>query len=426
MSTIYALATPRGKAGLGVVRVSGPGAHAAAGRLTGPLPSPRRAALRRMRAADGTVIDEALVVLFPEGASYTGEPVAELQCHGSPAVIDAVLAALSECPGLRPAEAGEFTRRALENDRLDLTQVEGLADLIDAETELQRRQAWSRFDGAAGQAVDEWRRDLLRAQALLEASIDFVDDEVPDDVWPEVVACVSRVRSAIEAQLDGIAISERLRDGFEVAVVGPPNVGKSSLINILARRDAAIVSSRPGTTRDVLEVRMDLAGLPVTFLDTAGLRETSDEIERMGIARAIERSARADLRVILLEGPGACPRPRPRPGDIVVLSRADLFAARTGVSSLTGDGVGDLVDLVANRLRNRLPESSTFVRHRHRRTLTDAAGVLRRIEDDAFRAPPEIAATMLWDTTQRLGGILGGIGVEDVLAEIFQSFCIGK
>jgi len=302
MDTIYAVATARGKAGLATIRISGPRAHHACFVLAGDLPQARYAALRRLTGADGVFLDQALVLVFAGPASFTGEDVVELHLHGSIATTNAVLAALSDIDGLRAALPGEFTRRALENDCLDLAQVEGLSDLIEAETEAQRRQALRVLSGALGAKAEGWRTDLIRAASLLEATIDFADEEVPVDVTPEVSDLLGGVLAELKAESKGALVSERIRDGFEVAIVGPPNVGKSTLLNALAGREAAITSEVAGTTRDVIEVRMDLAGLPVTFLDTAGLRETKDAVEAIGVARALDRAVSADLRVVLTDG----------------------------------------------------------------------------------------------------------------------------
>jgi len=286
MDTIFALATARGKAGVSIVRVSGPLAWASAAHFGVVNLVARQPKLARLTGSDGGLIDEALVLSFDDGQSFTGEQVVEFQVHGSPAIVAALLSELGSLDGLRLAEPGEFTRRALENGQLDLARVEGLADLIDAETEAQRKQALRVFSGALGKKADGWRTDLIRAAALLEATIDFADEDVPVDVTPEVTALVSGVRGELELEAQGVKAAERIRDGFEVAIVGPPNAGKSTLLNALAGREAAITSSVAGTTRDVIEVRMDLNGLPVTFLDTAGLRETTDEVEAVGVQRA--------------------------------------------------------------------------------------------------------------------------------------------
>src|SRR6056297_1302530 len=301
METIFALSTAPGKAGIAVIRLSGPAVAAAAVALCGALPGPRQASLRVLRDGEGARLDEAVILYFPEGASFTGEPVLELQTHGSPAVISALLRLLSTLPGLRPAEPGEFTRRALSNGRLDLTQVEALSDLIESETEAQRRQAVRALSGDLGRMCARWRKDLIRAVALLEATIDFAEEDIPDTLMPEVDGLLAGVIADLKSQISGRHIAERIRDGFEVAIIGAPNVGKSTLLNRLAGRDAAITSEHAGTTRDVIEVRMDLNGLPVTFLDTAGLRETEDQIETLGIERAQDRARKADLRVCLGE-----------------------------------------------------------------------------------------------------------------------------
>ena len=323
MDTIFAEASARGKAGVAVVRISGPLAFSAVESLCGVVPAPRRASLRVLRDELGQIIDEALVLTFAEGASFTGEQSAEFQVHGSIAVVSALLAALSRIKGLRMAEAGEFTRRALENERLDLAQVEGLADLVEAETESQRKQAFRLFSGALGDKTERWRGDLIRAAALIEATIDFADEEVPTDVSPEVIELIDRVAASLATELSGAQMAERIRDGFEVAIVGPPNIGKSTLLNALAGRDAAITSDVAGTTRDVIEVRMDLAGLPVTLLDTAGLRETQDVVESIGIERARARAAAADLRVFLIEALDQLPDVAVETGDLVLIGKDD-------------------------------------------------------------------------------------------------------
>ncbi|MEM1397797.1 MAG: tRNA uridine-5-carboxymethylaminomethyl(34) synthesis GTPase MnmE, partial [Pseudomonadota bacterium] len=368
MDTIYALSTARGKAGVAIVRISGPDALTALEQLAGPAPTFRTASLRKIRAAGRELIDQALVLTFPESGSFTGELVAELHVHGSTAIVTMVLDALSAIGGLRPADAGEFTRRALENDRLDLAQVEGLADLIEAETTAQHKQAMRLFEGALGGMAEGWRRRLLRAAALIEATIDFADEEVPVDLRPEVTALLLELCSEIEREISGSRIAERIRDGFEVAIVGPPNAGKSTLLNRLAGRDAAITSALAGTTRDVIEVRMDLAGLPVTLLDTAGLRDAADEIEGIGIARARARAKASDLKVILLEGPDASPVMTPEGDDIVALPKADLHGSNGPMpfSALTGVGVERLISAIARVLEGRASLSGTATNVRHR------------------------------------------------------------
>lgn len=428
MDTIFAEATARGRAGISVIRVSGPGAFAAAAALTGGLPPLRSAGLRRI-VWDGVEIDEGLVLCFGADASFTGEPVVELQLHGSVAVVAAVLRALAAQPGLRPAEAGEFTRRALENGRLDLAQVEGLADLIDAETEVQRRQALRVLQGAVGRRAEGWRQKLIRAAALIEATIDFADEDVPVDVAPEVLGLINAVMADLRVELAGYGAAERIRDGFEVAILGRPNVGKSTLLNALAGREAAITSAVAGTTRDVIEVRMDLGGLPVTVLDTAGLREAVDEVERIGVDRAIARAEAADLRVFLLE-PGEAPQLAPRAGDLTVCAKADLHGDMAGlaVSGVTGAGVADLVAAITGELSQRVRGAATIVRERQRQGVARALGAMESAADEvkagADRA--EFAAERLREAGRALDMLVGRVDVEALLDEIFSSFCIGK
>src|SRR6476661_4377453 len=295
--TIFALSSGRPPAAIAVVRISGPRAGDALKALAGKLPEPRKAGLARVRDPDGgEVIDEALALWFPGPNSETGEDIAELQLHGGRAVIAAVLGALGRVEGLRPAEAGEFTRRAFENSRLDLTAVEGLADLIGAETEAQRRQAYRQLKGLLGDRAETWRARLIEALALVEARIDFSDEaDVPEDLMTPALKIVRELRDEIAEVLAGAGRGERLREGLVVAIAGPPNAGKSTLLNRIAQREAAIVSPYAGTTRDVIEVHLDLAGYPVTLLDTAGMRETEDPVEQEGVRRARDRAATADL-----------------------------------------------------------------------------------------------------------------------------------
>lgn len=424
MDTIFALASAPGAAGVAVVRISGPRAFSAAESLAGDLPDPRRAGLRIVRGSDGAMIDEALVLVFGQGASFTGEDVVELQLHGSTAVVSAVLRELSGIEGLRQAEAGEFTRRALENGRLDLAQVEGLADLIEAETEAQRRQAMRVLSGRLGEKAEAWRLDLIRAAALVEATIDFADEDVPVDVMPEVTTLLDRVLSGLQSEQRGAVVAERVRQGFEVAILGAPNVGKSTLLNALAGRDAAITSDIAGTTRDVIEVRMDLGGLPVTVLDTAGLRETEDLVESLGIQRARDRAASADIRVVLADGE-FLPEVELRDGDIVVQAKADLRGGE-GVSGKTGAGVSELVDRIRTELSGRAALIGTATRDRHRVAMELAEGHLKAAIALGTGGEADFIAEEIRSAVRALDSLVGRVDVENLLDEIFSSFCIGK
>lgn len=428
MDTIFAQATAAGRAGVSVVRISGPAAMDIAVELVGNLPASHQTAVRTLRTTEGEIIDRALVLPFKGPHSFTGEDVVELHLHGSIAVVGAVLRLLATFPDTRLADAGEFTRRAMENERLDLAQVEGLADLIDAETELQRKQALRVLSGHLGELVEGWRSDLIRAAALLEATIDFADEEVPVDVTPEVMQLLEGVISSVKNEVVGTKVAERIRSGFEVAIVGAPNAGKSTLLNALAGRNAAITSEIAGTTRDVVEVQMDLEGLPVTLLDTAGLRDTEDQIESIGVARAIDRARAADLRVFLADAEEVLML-EPEEGDIIVQPKADMNPeAAGGVSGKTGQGVDALVSRVTNALKMRSLGVGVATHERHRLAMEGALSRLISAQDvvETGLISYDIAAEELRSAVHLLEAIVGRIGVEDLLDEIFSSFCIGK
>ncbi|OIQ34344.1 MAG: tRNA uridine-5-carboxymethylaminomethyl(34) synthesis GTPase MnmE [Roseobacter sp. MedPE-SWchi] len=428
MDTIFALASAQGKAGVSVIRISGPLALGAANQICDrPLPAKGRG-LRCLLDLDGGHLDEALVLTFAAPASFTGEDSVEFQVHGSTAVVSAVLDRLTKSPDLRLAEPGEFTRRALENGKLDLAQVEALADLIDAETEAQRKQAQVVLAGALGDLAERWRADLIRAASLIEVTIDFADEDVPVDVTPEVTSLLKTVASDLQSETEGVKIAERIRDGFEVAIIGAPNVGKSTLLNMLSGREAAITSEFAGTTRDVIEVRMDLAGLPVTLLDTAGLRETDDHVEGIGIELARKRAEQADLRVFLVE-PDEVLELEMKPGDIRLRPKADMREDDTGsISGKTGQGIDHLVSHISDVLKDRSTQVGIATRTRHREMMLSALSSLNEAQSVLLRGAEfyEIAAEDIRSAVRSLEMLVGRVGVENLLDEIFSSFCLGK
>ncbi|KJC44485.1 tRNA uridine-5-carboxymethylaminomethyl(34) synthesis GTPase MnmE [Bradyrhizobium sp. LTSP857] len=437
--TIFALSSGRPPSALAVVRVSGPQAGLVLTTLAGKLPAPRQASRRLLRDGAGQPVDDAVVLWFPGPASATGEDVAEFHVHGGRAVLAALLATISIIPNARAAEPGEFTRRAFENGKLDLTEAEGLDDLIHADTDRQRRQALRQLQGLLGDRARDWRERIIEASALIEAGIDFSDEgDVPAELRAPAVKAIRALHDEIAEVLAAQGQAERLRDGLVVAIAGPPNVGKSTLINQLARREVAIVSPHAGTTRDVIEVQLDLDGYPVTVIDTAGIRETEDPVEQEGVRRAKARAADADL-VLWLTGPEVTAKEqasRSAPvwtvrnkidleeGVSVVGAGADKSFA---ISASRGDGLPDLIRAMVEFAAEFFgaSEGALVTRARQRDLLRRASDSLRR-SLELVEEGEELAAEELRSAAYALGRLLGRVDVEDVLGAIFQKFCIGK
>ncbi|MBR2117852.1 MAG: tRNA uridine-5-carboxymethylaminomethyl(34) synthesis GTPase MnmE [Pseudomonadota bacterium] len=438
--TIFALSSGRAPSAIAIIRVSGPQARAAVERLCRKLPTPRVAHLATLRDLDGSAIDESVVLWFPGPNSATGEDVAEFHVHGGRAVIAAMFDALGAVDGLRPAEPGEFTRRAFENGKLDLTEAEGLDDLIHADTDRQRRQALRHLKGLLGVKAESWRQQIIEASALVEAGIDFSDE---GDVSAELVAPalrkVAALKSEIEETLRASAQSERLREGLTVAIAGPPNAGKSTLLNRLARREAAIVSPHAGTTRDVIEVHLDLDGYPVTLIDTAGVRDTHDPVEQEGVRRARDRARTSDLVLWLVDANDKT-APSPQNEDDhapvwIVRNKVDLTGgkgegaarAQFDISAARGDGVPELIAALVSYAQDYFGagEMALVSRARHRTLLRETVYALERAGRSAGKGD-ELLAEELRIAIHSLGRLTGRVDVEDILDVIFREFCIGK
>lgn len=417
MDTIFAEATPPGRGGVSIIRLSGPNAAAICEALCGAVPLPRFAALRAIRDGDA-LIDRGLVLYFEGSESFTGEPVVEFHLHGAPVVVRRLAHALS-AQGARPASAGEFTRRAFLAGKMDLTEVQGLSDLLQAETEAQRVLAMRNASGELGKLADGWRRKLIRAAALVMAVLDFPDEETPQDVPAEVWVLLADVCRSIADALTGYQGAAALRRGFTVAVIGLPNVGKSTLVNRIAQRDVALVTDQPGTTRDAIEVPLDLGGLAVTLVDTAGLRETEDMVEGMGIARARQRALEADLRLHLSDR-GAVDPDLWREGDIAVHTKADLHGS--GISALTGDGVERLLSDIRNTLAERVADAGLVAHEAQAGHLKVASHALQAAEGQ----PAELIAEHIHTAVRALEGLVGKVDIEEYLDVVFSAFCIGK
>lgn len=443
--TIFAPATAAGRAAVAVVRVSGPATLAVVEALAGTAPKPRLAALRTLRHG-GDVLDEALVLRFEGPASYTGEDSAEFHVHGGRAVVEALLRALSDL-GLRLAEPGEFTRRAFENGKLDLAQAEGVADLIDAETEAQRRQALGQLGGALGQRYDRWRDLLLKASAMLEAAVDFPDEDLPEEVAARARPALRTLSAELDAALADMTRGRRVRDGYRIALVGAPNAGKSTLLNALVERDAAIVTDTPGTTRDIIEAPLVLGGYRVLLADTAGLRETTDAIEAEGVRRARIWAEEADLRLWVVDGfhvkHATALESAVRAGDWLALNKADIADAsqldeaedrwrRAGLrvvrlSARSAETVGQLREALARHIEDALSgaEFPAATRLRHAERLAEARSYLGRALSDVG-LEVELAAEDVRLAARALEKITGRVDPEDVLGRVFSTFCIGK
>ncbi len=432
--TIYALSSGRLPSGVAIVRLSGPLVRFAVETIAGQLPRAGALSLRKLRAADGAVIDTGLVAYFGAPRSFTGEDCAEFHAHGGRAVVAALLDRLGGIDGMRPAEAGEFTRRAFLNAKMDLVQAEALADLIDAETEAQRRMAVRAADGHVSRLYEEWRARIIRIQAAIVADIDFGDEgDVPDSVAERVCEDIADVQAELERHLNSHRQAEIIRDGFRVVIVGPPNAGKSSLLNALAGRDVAIVTDEPGTTRDLVEVPLDLGGLKVIVTDTAGIRDSAGAVERIGIARALRSAREADLVLALRSAEDAGEIDTGDWRDCIgVRSKVDLasYDEKTShedvaVSSVTGAGIGELLELIRGRAEGATNGiDSGPQRLRHREALRRCAAALGRASAPVL--PLELRAEELRCAAMELGRITGRIDVEEVLGEVFRTFCIGK
>lgn len=429
--SIFALASHPGRAGVAVVRVSGALAGDCVRALAGSQPPPRQAALRRL-VYQGAEIDQVLLLWFPAPHSFTGEDVAEFHIHGGRAIREALFSALSAL-GLRPAEPGEFSRRAVENGKLDLTRAEAVADLVDAETPAQLRQALRQHDGALADLYEGWRTVLIAALGRAEAALDFSDDGVGEAEFAAARTAAIEIIKQIQHHMDDAGRGESLREGLRLTILGPPNAGKSSLINALARRDIAIVSDIPGTTRDVVEARLDIGGYLLQVADTAGVRPTDEPIEAEGVRRALSHAA-GGMTLLLLDGAAANPRQGlpadlPEP-DLIVWNKADLGFKRDGlcISLKTGEGVFELVKMLQQKVQHKLESKDgapPLTRPRHRHALGEALGHLRH----GLTAPashPELLAEDLRLAMRAIGRITGQVDVEELLDFVFRDFCIGK
>ena len=430
-STIFALSTVPGKSGIAIVRVSGPQSFEVVRALAGTIPSPRKAVLRSLRD-DNEIIDKALVICFTANNSFTGEDMVEFHIHGSNSIVKHLSEVLSNKFDLLIADRGEFTRRALDNGRMDLSQAEGILALINSETRTQKNQALSCLAGGISDKTQEWRELILRGVALAEIMIDFTDDDVPDDTVNDIKSVVASLLRSLEFELRQYKAAELVRDGYDVTIIGKPNVGKSSLLNYIAGREKAIVSDQAGTTRDVIELSMDLNGYQVNFFDTAGIHESSDRIEKIGIERATKKANGSNMRIFLLEN-----------NDLIEdfnisVGKNDLLLSAKGdknkqckylaVSGKTGMGVDKLLNLISDNIKSETGQSSILINERHKKVIRETVLALHLAQDEICKSDMriEIVAECLRTVITQFDLLIGKINVEDILGSVFSSFCIGK
>jgi len=433
-ATIYALSTPPGISAVAIIRISGPDSFRVVGRLC-KLKNPfkldkRKTHLRKIFSHDGKLLDEGFVVCFDKGRSFTGEDMAEFQLHGSNIVVNTVLNALSKLSYTRSAEPGEFTKKALENNKIDLFQAEGLSDLLAAETEAQQEQALTTYSGYMSKRIGGWKESVVKMLSIVETVIDFSDDVDTSDFINSLKGDLERLEEELIKERVGFKAAESLRDGFEVAFVGKPNVGKSTILNYLAKRNLAITSKVSGTTRDIIELRFNLEGLPITFLDTAGIRHTEDEIEKVGVNNSIERVNRSDVRVFLtgnnqeIKNFGV----KHLKTDIVLRPKGDLSGSEPSISGKTGKGFNYLLKVLKKRFDNKTREASFITRTRHLEKvlccLKNINSIQEKIENQNYEV--EIIAEEFRNILRNFDGLLGLVDTEEVLGEIFANFCIGK
>ena len=431
MNTIFALATPEGKSGVAIIRVSGKNAFQLFEKFSCQPVKPNRMGLRKL-LVNNKLLDEALILCFDKGHSFTGEKVVELHHHGSLAIIQKCLSVLGSIQDFRMAYPGEFTKRAFENGELDLSQVEGLSALIDAETAVQLDQAQRVFRGALGKIVGNWRKDLISSKALIESAIDFSDEDLPQDLLNSIEKKISYIKSDLKKEIDGTIISEQISLGFEVAIIGAPNVGKSTLFNSLLKRKAAITSKIAGTTRDIIEARLDLSGIPLTILDTAGIRNAKGSLEKMGVELALERAKNADLRIFVsddntFDSFGL----KVLDGDLRVNNKSDLKKNKNdniSISAKFGDGIDELLEIMGKTFKEKVSNASIAINARHRNSMVKALAALDAAEGELKSGMKniELCAEEINIAIRAMDSLVGSIDVEEVLGEIYSKFCIGK
>jgi tRNA modification GTPase len=431
METIFALATPQGKSGVAVIRISGGEAKAALRAFGVPLPAPRYATLSPLRhSATQQLIDRALILWFPAPNSFTGEDCVELHIHGSRAVMESLFSVLGGLPNMRMAEAGEFSRRAFENGKMDLTEAEGLADLIDAETKQQQHLALRQMSGELHRLYEGWREKLIDAMAFIEAYIDFPDENLPPELETNFTNKIKNLLAEMQSHLADNGRGQRLRDGAKLVILGAPNAGKSSLLNYLAKAELAIVSPTAGTTRDAISAHLNIAGYPVNLIDTAGIHTTQNPIEAEGIKRALKHADEADIRLVLIDGEMPKELLKYEDNSISVITKSDLLVTshkpQTTISTKTGEGISELIATITEQLKNLMQpsESPMITRLRHRQCVERAADSLEILLESP--SPPEIRAELLRTAAHSVASLTGRIDLEDVLDHLFSQFCIGK